>query len=186
MWPEAIVRPGSDDNSARKVFEILVNEHADMLECYLRALLPSGSSIDDLFQETFLVAWRRLADYDRSRPFAAWLRGIAHTLVIAHARKRARNPLTTDPSVLAELDIRFDRLATAPGDSFRERAERLLECVSRLPQSMREAIDLVYTRSMTIAAAALSTGESEELLKKRVQRARHMLAMCLGVGKENA
>ena len=62
---------------ARAVFDILVHEHADMLAAYLRTLLGRDSSLDDIFQETMLVAWRRLEDYDRSRPFAPWLRGIA-------------------------------------------------------------------------------------------------------------
>jgi DNA-directed RNA polymerase specialized sigma24 family protein len=53
--------------------------------------------------------------------------------------------------------------------------------MERLPEAMREAVDLVYARSMTIAAAARSVGESEETLKKRVQRARKALAECLGI-----
>ena len=60
---------------AADVFAILVREHADRLLAYLRATVPA-SSVDDLFQETVLVAWRRLPDYDRARPFGAWLRGI--------------------------------------------------------------------------------------------------------------
>src|SRR4030095_1216705 len=75
--------------SARQVFEILVHEHADMLTAFLRSLVLDSSAIHDLFQETMLVAWRRLADYDRARPFGPWLRGIAGVLVMEHRRKRA-------------------------------------------------------------------------------------------------
>src|SRR2546423_13159072 len=98
---------------AGAVFEILVREHADMLGAYLRTLVGADSSFDDLFQETMLVAWRRLPDYDRARPFAPWLRGIAQVLVMEHARKKRSRPVTTDPLVLVEIDRRFDLLAEA-------------------------------------------------------------------------
>src|SRR5689334_11072108 len=125
-----------------------------MLEAFLRSLVRPGTSIDDVFQETMLVAWRRLDDYDRSRPIGAWLRGIAHVLVLEHARKSRRRPLATDPHVLAEIDRRFETLAKNPGDTFLDRVDRLTECLGKLPESMRQAVDLVYARSLTIAAAA--------------------------------
>src|SRR5881394_4296469 len=116
-----------------------------------------------------LVSWRRLADYDRSRPFAPWLRGIAQILVLEHARKKRARPLTTDPLVLVEIDRRFEVLAGAPGDTFMEKAERIWTCVARLPEGMREAINLVYVRGLQVAAAAESVGIGREAFGKRVQ-----------------
>ena len=42
-----------------------------------RAGLDDPSAVDDLFQETMLIAWQKITAYDRLRPFGAWLRGIA-------------------------------------------------------------------------------------------------------------
>ena len=169
---------------AREVFEILVREHADMLVAYLRTVLGRNSSVDDLFQEAMLVAWRRLKDYDRSRPFAPWLRGIAQMLVLEHARKTRTRPAATDPDVLAAIDERFGILETVPADTFLERAERLLDCMPKLPQAMREAIELIYARNMSLAAAAATTGDNKDTLGKRVQRARQLLAECIGIGEQ--
>lgn len=167
---------------AKGVFEILVREHADMLTAYLRSLLGRDSSVDDIFQQTMLVAWRRLGDYDRSRPFGPWLRGIAQRLVLEHHRKRLSRPMSTDPQVLAELDTRFDDLSKLSGDTFRERVDRLRECLSKLPEATRHAIELVYARGLLIATAAESLGSGEEAVKKRVQRGRQLLAECLVSG----
>lgn len=164
---------------AKGVFEILVREHTDMLTAYLRSLLGADPSVDDLFQQSMLVAWRRLGDYDRSRPFGPWLRGIAQRLVLEHHRKRLARPMTTDPLVLIELDARFDQLSKLSGDTFRERVERLRDCLNKLPDAMRHAIELVYARGLLIAAAAESLGAGEEAVKKRVQRGRQLLAECL-------
>lgn len=172
--------------SGRDVFEILAHEHSDMLMAYLRSLLAADSSVDDLFQQTMLVAWRRLSDYDRSRPFGPWLRGIAQRLVLEHCRKGKGWPMSTDPSVLCELDLRYEQLEQAPGDTFRQRAEGLKGCLKRLPEAMRQAIELVYTRDLLLSAAAKAVGASEESIKKRVQRGRQLLAECLRMREQNS
>lgn len=161
------------------LFEILVREHADMLETYLRSLVHPGTDLDDLFQETMLVAWRRLDDFDRNRSFGAWLRGIARVLVLERTRTHAFRPSTTNPLVLDAIESRFASLLQTPGDTFTERAERLLDCIANLPDRMREAIHLVYGRGLSIVAAAGSVGDSKESFKKRVQRSRRLLAECL-------
>ena len=84
-----------------------------------------------------------------------------------------------DPLVLVELDRRFDELSAQPGDTFRERAERLTLCLSKLPDAMRHAIEMIYARGLLIAVAATALGSSEEAVKKRVQRARQLLAECI-------
>lgn len=179
--PEDRAHSGPPD--ARAVFEILVREHADMLGAFLRALIGPDPAADDLFQETMLVAWRKLGEYDRSRPFAPWLRGIAQMLVMAHHRRTRRRPMATDPAVLAEIDRRFDALLSVPGDTFGQRVGKLWDCVGTLPEAMRDAIEHVYMRRIPIAAAAEALDSNRETLWKRVQRARRLLADCLGIGE---
>ena len=52
---------------------------------------------------------------------------------------------------------------------------------AHLPEAMKEAIELVYTRSLSLAAAAESVGVSKDAIMKRVQRGRRLLAECLGI-----
>lgn len=165
--------------SAHEVFDILAREHADMLTAFLRSLLSSSAAVDDLFQDTMLVAWRRLGDYDRSLPFGPWLRGIASRLVLEHRRKSAKGLLNCDPEVLQALEAEYRRFERIPADSFRQRLERLSTCLHKLPPLMRDAIDLVYARGLSLKSLAASLDATEEAVKKRIQRARHLLAECL-------
>ena len=80
----------------KSVFEILIRENTDMLLAYLRSAVRDEHAIDDLYQEIFLTAWKRLEDYDRQRPFGPWLRGIASRVVLAYYRKTCL--LYTSPS----------------------------------------------------------------------------------------
>ena len=165
---------------ASDVFAILVREHADRLLAYLRATVPP-SSVDDLFQETVLVAWRRLGDYDRSRPFGAWLRGIARNIAMDH-RSRLWRERPTDDAVLDGIDRRAAEHDRGDAEEFRARVARLDECVAALPQEYRDAIHLCYRNGMPRARVAREVGASVEAVKKRLQRARAMIAACMDQG----
>lgn len=168
--------------TAHEVFEILAREHADMLTAFLRSLVSRGDVVEDLFQEAMMVAWRRLAEYDRSLPFGPWLRGIGAKLVLEYRRKSARGFLSCEPEVLQALEAEYRNFERRPADSFRERLERLSRCIERLPPMMRDAIEMVYTRGLSLKNLAATLDATEEAVKKRVQRARQLLAQCLEGG----
>ena len=170
--------------NARDLFDILVREHADMVVAYLRSLVGRDPIVDDLFQETMMVAWRRLKDYDRSRPLGPWLRGIARHLALEHSRRSRARPHTTDPDVLDLIEQRFERHADRAGDSFGDLAETLVDCLMRLPEAMRRVIVLVYERNLSLSAVATHTGESKDAVMKRVQRARQLLAECIETNED--
>lgn len=170
-------KPRSHDG--QEIFEILVRENADMLTAYLRSSLDNTADIDDLFQETMIVAWRRLDDYDRARPFGAWLRGIARTHVLAHYRKRAAAPKWLTPEVLEALDKRFENVTTGSDEIFRDRIGVLLDCIQKLSDRLRQVIELAYGRDLSFRDVALAINEQEDAVRKRAQRARTQLYDCL-------
>lgn len=166
-------------NDAHAVFEILVRENADMLTAYLRSVVWNSAAVDDLFQETMLTAWRKLGEYDRGRPFGPWLRGIAARLVLAHMRKRKRDVMVCDEAVLDHLDRRMEQLNQSAGDTLAEKLGVLRQCIERLPEPHRRAIDLRYLEQRSADDAAAELHITLEAFKKRLQRARAMLLQCL-------
>jgi RNA polymerase sigma-70 factor (ECF subfamily) len=140
--------------------------------------------VDDLFQETMIVAWRRLEDYDRERPFGPWLRGIAARLVIRHRRLHGRDLLNCEPAVLEALQHHMSELERRRADTFRERAGQLRTCLQKLPRNLRDVVELGYGQELLLRQIALALGATEEAVKKRMQRARHLLLECLQMRKE--
>lgn len=163
---------------AKQVFEILVRQHADMLTAYLRAVVREPAVADDLFQETMLVAWRRLDVYDPKRPFGAWLRGIAGRLVLAERRTRAA-VVFCDEVVLEQLDHRLGQVEARPGDTFEEKLDGLRKCQEELPDVYREIIGLRYRDGLSPAELVTRLNISWDAQKKRLQRARALLLDCL-------
>ena len=165
-----------------EIFEILVAQHTPMLTAYLRSLVWRQDVVEDLFQEAMLIAWRRLGDFDRTRPFGPWLRGIASRLAMAHRRKQARDMLSCRPQVLEALDNRFNRIDQLEGDGFRDKIQRLRTCLKLLPDPMLQVIEMSYGRGMLIKEISTAVDSSVEATKKRIQRARQKIADCIQSG----
>ncbi|MGI9472474.1 MAG: sigma factor [Rubripirellula sp.] len=103
------------EEKARQAFEILARENSRMLMVYLRSLVRDQAAVDDLFQESMVVAWQRLAECELDRPFGPWLRGIASRLVFAHYRKQKTDPLPLHESVLHIVDRDFENISLLAG-----------------------------------------------------------------------
>jgi len=164
---------------AHELFEILVRENADMLTAYIRSVVRDAAAGDDVFQETMLTAWRRLGDYDKSRPFGPWLRGIAARVMMAYRRQRARAFALCDEEVLEHLDARCETLNRQAGDTWDEKLEGLRDCIDKLPDRYREVIQLRYAEDVAPETLTERLHISGETLKKRLQRGRARLLECL-------
>jgi len=163
----------------KDVFEVLVREHTAMLLTYIRATVRDRGIVDDIFQETMLTAWRRFGDYDPNRPLAHWLRGIARRLVLAHYASLRRRHAYYDESLLEAVEQRMSSIDSHTGDTWPDKIAALDLCLERLPESLRQRIRLFYTDDRETAEIAEQLNTSREAIKKRLQRARSLLAECL-------
>src|SRR5437773_11146432 len=71
-------------------FSELVREHQAGLRAFIRALGVEADWVDDLAQETFVVAFQKQQQFENGKDFGKWLRGIARNLVANERRKEAR------------------------------------------------------------------------------------------------
>ena len=73
----------------RRAFEQLVRRHQGMVRAQLRRLLHGDKAeADDIAQETFLLAWRKLHQFRGEARFSTWLYRIAYTCFLQARRKR--------------------------------------------------------------------------------------------------
>jgi RNA polymerase sigma-70 factor (ECF subfamily) len=69
-------------------FERLYEENLDYVWSSLRRLGVHPAHLEDTAHDVFIAAWRKLADYDPSRPIKPWLFGISFR-VASDFRERA-------------------------------------------------------------------------------------------------
>ncbi len=156
-----------------------MRENARMLNAFLRSRIREQTVVDDLFQETMLVAWKRLPDFDLNRPFGPWLRGIAHRVTLSHFRKQSRFPFCMSEKINILMDAHFEAINSQPGDTWEEKVEALHTCMEALPGKYRSVIRKKYFSQESINSVSEWAGISLEACKKRMQRGRALLAQCL-------
>jgi len=74
----------------RRAFEQLMRRHHGMVRAQLRRLLHGDQGkADDLAQEAFLLAWRKLHQFRGDARFSTWLYRIAYTCFLQAHRKKS-------------------------------------------------------------------------------------------------
>ena len=122
-------------------FATLYERYKRQLYAYLGRMIPQDpASVDDIFQQTWVRAIRRLPDYRNREMFLAWLMRIAHNLAVDLFRSGARR----GEQSLSEVDPETDMPLTKDGDTpsgrldRRELGEAIRQAVNELPPELRE------------------------------------------------
>lgn len=124
---------------------------------------------EDVTQETWLVAVRRIRDFDphRSR-FVAWLRGIAAHVLANQLRTRRRRP----EQALADRDVPADADQDAQDAQRREQAERIAQSLAALPERAEAVLRAKYLDGMSVAQIAAEWAETPKAVESLLTRAR--------------
>ena len=94
----------------RRAFEQLVRRHQGMVRAQLRRLLrDDDATADDLAQETFVLAWRKLGQFRGDARFSTWLYRIAYTCFLQSRRGRSLDD-NADDEALASLQAPMHRI----------------------------------------------------------------------------
>jgi len=116
------------DSAKFHIFEILAREHESMLLAYALSLIPDDPQLaEDVVQETFLIAYRKIATLRKEDAFGLWLRGIARFEAYAALRKRGRER-TFDPAVLEGIEDVFGTLEKQQADCWQDRVQLVEDC----------------------------------------------------------
>ncbi len=102
----------------------------------LRRLGAPPAHIEDLAHDTFVTAWRRMGDYDPSRPIRPWLFGIAFR-VASDFRKRAFQQREVPDENLDKVDAEDDRASPVDHVAAREARELVMRALESMPVERR-------------------------------------------------
>ena len=129
-------------------FGELVRRYQSPVRAFLVRLARGDAHLaDDLAQETFLKAWRKLHTYRGSARFSTWLFGIAYNEFRTVARQRKDLALEDVEEPAAES-------ATSAGDSRSDLRLDLTEALEGLSSQERAAVVLCCQNGLTHEEAA--------------------------------
>jgi len=120
---------------------------------------------DDVVQETWLVAVRRIRSFDPERgSFADWLRGIAANLLRNQLKKKRPTP-SLNGRPLAQT-------RESGPTAGRDQAEQIAQALSRLPDRYEAALRAKYLDQQSVAQMAENWKESPKAIESLLTRAR--------------
>jgi RNA polymerase sigma factor (sigma-70 family) len=138
---------------------------------------------EDVVQETFLEAWRRLELLREPEHISAWLDGICRNICRRHLHAQATAPNMRElPDSLDEADTDLpDALAIDPAEELeRQDLQVLLDrALGHLSQSTRELIELCYLAEWPHREIAERLEMSLGALELKLHRARRQLRQVL-------
>jgi RNA polymerase sigma-70 factor, ECF subfamily len=157
----------------RAAFGRLYERYARMVHGVLLAKVPI-SDVDDLVQDVFMKALRRLSTLRETASFGAWLAAIARNLANDyHRRATPADQLADDtPENESERGLsREDRGGAAAA---------ALEAVRSLPDAYRETLILRLVEGMTGPEIAARTGLTHGSVRVNLHRGMEQLRAKLG------
>jgi RNA polymerase sigma-70 factor, ECF subfamily len=175
--------PGTGGSSrhsiSRERFVTLTVRYERRVRVFVSTLHPKQSDVDEILQDAWLVAWKKLDTfrYSAEQPdeeFVRWLCTIARYEVAKYRRKNASR-LQLDENVIEQLTaLQFNE-----ADYFEDRHEALLHCIENLRTRDKELIRRRYQEGTSVHDLADWIGRSIDAVYKSLNRIRASLLVCV-------
>ena len=171
----------SDDLSPderRELFVQRLTGNQGAIYGYIYSLLGHHSRAADVLQETNLVLWRKVDEYDAARPFKPWAFAIARFQVLAALRDAGRDRLLLTPELVEQFAGEGGPVSAAASRLDRSR-DALRNCLARLAEPQRDLVERRYFRGQPMADIAAATDRTAGAAKVALLRVRRKLAECI-------
>lgn len=166
--------PKSDATNPRGFAELWLDaQHA--LGGFVCVHVQDQSLTDDIVQEVARQATANFDQYDPSRPFIAWLIGIARNRIAQAYRAQGRRPILFSTEVLDSVANAYIQMQPTED----ERLEGLNACLAKLSDRHRRVIDLRYARQLSSEQIATQVACSPRAVTSMLQRIRAALRQCV-------
>ncbi len=162
------------------VFTELTRAYQAHVWRFLRHLLSDATLAEDVTQETFVRALRRIGSVTyQGRDIAAWFVTIARNLIFDHV-KSSRYKLESTTADMVDLSP----VTSGPEQQVIDGAthDELLRCVQKLNPDQQECIHLRFLQGLSVAETARMMDRNEGAVKALQHRAVRRLAQLLPEG----
>jgi len=174
------------DEDIRKVLEGNIEQYGEVVRAcepvvraVIAATVPDAGRVDDLTQETFLTAYRKLRRYRSGTNFTAWLRVIARNLALNERRRWIRRTEFLDRH-RADLEAALEKEIRAAVEALPDNAVAAVrECVAKLDNKTRALIENFYFKGLSVKELASQMKMTEGAIRVALFRARQEVAALL-------
>lgn len=160
----------------REAFGQIVARYQSPICALAYSACGNVSRSEDIAQEVFITAWRKLSSLQEPARFKAWLYGIARNLIHNAFRQYTRNPVA-GATALDATDEQISLDAKPDAETISKEEEAILwNVLSGLPEIYREPMVLFYRENESTSGVADTLSISEETVRQRLSRGRALLS----------
>lgn len=176
-------------------FEVLMRRHNGALYRTARSILRDDAEAEDVVQESYLLAYRKMAGFRGDASLSTWLTRIVVNEASGRLRKtRRRADIIELVPGAAGVDLEEDAMNSergapeTPDDAaLRAEARRLIEArIDALPDSLRTVFMLRAVEDLSVQETAAILGIPEATVRSQYFRARGLLREALARDFDNA
>ncbi len=159
----------------RDAFARIVERYQNLVSGIAYCATGNVARSEDLAQETFVTAWKRLPDLREPARLRSWLCGILRFLISKECRRRDHEPIHEAESLEALDDCAAD--VPLPLDHVISEEEKaiLWRALEQVPEIYREPLVLFYREHQSIETVARDLELSEDAVKQRLARGRKLV-----------
>jgi RNA polymerase sigma-70 factor (ECF subfamily) len=162
-----------------KAFDALVELHQRQVFALAYRMLGNKDDADDVQQETFVRAWRKIGQFRGGSAFATWLHRIAANLCLS--RRRRVNHCALDTAIENELDRWTEESNGFAATLVKsETAAQLQKALAGLPGQYRIFLVLRHMEERSFEEIAEIVGCSVASAWTRTSKARRLLRERMG------
>ena len=159
----------------RAAFARIVSRYQRLLCSLAYSSVGNVSDSEDIAQDVFIEAWKKLASLKEPAKLKAWLCGILRFKVSHFYRREAGQPLRRSKG-LEHADELASSEPKAEDNVIQSEEQALLwRAVEKVPATYREPLILFYRENQSTRQVAADLDLSEDAVKQRLSRGRRML-----------
>ena len=156
-------------------FGQLVRAHQGWLRAGLRSKLRDWTAADDLAQDSFVTAFRKIKTYRGDGSFESWINSIAQNHFRNYIRKKREDYVGGEFELEALLSEGHEEIPVAGNHTL----DALRECLAQVKGPSRELLDSRYVEGKTIREISKESSHGYSSLTMKLHRLRASLADCI-------
>lgn len=157
-----------------KAFDTLVSRYLTIIRCFVAQRTPTTHLVDELTQETFVLAYDRLDQFTPGTSLRSWLQAIAWQMlrkeILRYSREQANRK---------RFAAHWASIASEGWKGDDERLDHLRRCLEALPSKQRDLLDRKYRHGESANEIATAVGQTAEWVRTNLYRLRTRLRECV-------
>ena len=158
-----------------EAFRQIVERYQTLITSLAYCATGNVGQSEDLAQETFVSAWKQMAELREPAKLRPWLCSITRFLISKKFRRQGREPVHAAESLEAVDEWVAPELPPSDQAITEEEKAILWRSLERIPEIYREPLVLFYREQQSIESVARDLGLSEDAVKQRLARGRKLL-----------